>query len=235
MNAESRGQAFEYRALDRDGVARSGVLQAEDEAAAARALLQQGLTPITLRGASQAARASGAGRAGASIGAADRIGLVQELATLLGAGVSLAEALPSIADAYASQPAGPALAGIERAVRGGEPLSAALAASALQLPAYVLALCQAGEASGELATALRDAAVQMEYERQVAQDLRSALIYPAVLVGAGLIAVLVIFVGVVPRFAGILKNARADVPAVSRAVIESGLFVNQHQIGRAHV
>ena len=224
---ERAGPSFNYRALDDSGASRSGALQAPDEAAAIRLLLQQGLTPVSVLAvaATDAARRSG-GRAG--VGAADRIGLIQELATLLGAGISLGEALPSLAEAYAAQALGPALAGLDRAVRGGERLSAALTASPLGLPPYVLALCQAGEASGELAAALRDAAQQMEHEQRIGTELRNALVYPAVLVSAGVLAVLVIFVGVVPRFASLLKSSRADVPALSRWVIESGLFVKQH-------
>jgi general secretion pathway protein F len=215
---------FEYRAVDRDGSTRNGVLQAEDEGAAARALIAQGLTPIALTSPRAPARA----RTQAFVGRAERIAVVQELATLLRAGVSLGEALPTLADSYAAQPAGPALAGIERTVRGGGTLSAALAASPLGLPPYALALAQAGEASGELAAALADAAVQMDDERRSAQELKSALIYPTVLVGAGVVAVGVIFVGVVPRFAGLLRSSRADVPALSRAVIEAGVFVKEH-------
>ena len=221
------GASFTYRALDGDGASRNGVLVAADEATAIRTLLQQGLTPVsvTTAGAIDAARPA-AGRA--DVGAADRIGLVQELATLLGAGISLGEALPSLAEAYAAQPLGPALAGLDRAVRGGERLSAALAASPLGLPPYVLAMTEAGEASGELAAALRDAALQMDHERRIGEELRNALVYPAVLVSAGVLAVLVIFVGVVPRFASLLKSSRADVPALSRWIIESGLFVKEH-------
>ena len=220
-----QGLNFDYRALDANGASRSGAVQAPDEAAAIRQLLQQGLTPVSVL-ASGAARRNAA--SSSEIGGADRISLIQELATLLGAGISLGEALPSLAEAYADQALGPALAGIDRAVRGGERLSAALAASSLGLPPYVLALCQAGEASGELASALRDAAQQMEHERRIGTELRNALVYPAVLVSAGVLAVLVIFVGVVPRFASLLKSSRADMPALSRWVIESGLFVKQN-------
>jgi general secretion pathway protein F len=227
MSTESRVHGFDYRALDRDGATRDGVVQAEDEGAAARELLQQGLRPISLASRRDGTGTERGARA-ARVSVADRIAVLQELSTLLSAGVSLAEALPSLAHVYAAQGAGAALSGVDRAVRGGQSLSAALAASALQWPAYVLALSKAGEASGELANALRDAATQMDYERRTAQELKSALIYPTVLVGAGVIAVSIIFVGVVPRFAGLLKSTRADVPAVSRSVIEAGVFVKDH-------
>ncbi len=161
----------------------------------------------------------------------DRITLVQELATLLGAGISLSEALPSLTAAYADQALGPGLARVDREVRGGERLSAALGRSDLALPPYVLALVQAGEASGELASALADASAQMEHERRIGQELRNALVYPAVLVLSGVVAVTVIFIGVVPRFASLLKSSRAEVPALSRAIIESGLYVKEHLLG----
>ena len=221
-------RTYSYRALDADGRACQGVVVAGDEAAAIRDLVQQGLMPVSVNApgasAAPAARSLRAGR----VSGADRVSLVQELSTLLGAGISLAEALPSLAQAYAAHPLGPALAGLDRDVRAGQRFSEALARSPLGLPAYVVALAEAGEAGGELASALRDAATQMEHERRIGQELRNALVYPAVLVLSGVLAVLVIFVGVVPRFASLLKSSRADVPAMSRAVIEAGLFVKQH-------
>jgi general secretion pathway protein F len=219
---------YSYRALDADGQPCQGVVVAGDEAAALRDLVRQGLMPISVKApgapAAPTARVGGAGR----VGGADRVSLVQELATLLGAGISLAEALPSLAQAYTAHALGPALAGLDRDVRAGQRFSEALARSPLGLPAYVVALAEAGEAGGELAGALRDAAVQMEHERRIGQELRNALVYPVVLVISGVLAVLVIFVGVVPRFASLLKSSRADVPALSRAVIEAGLFVKQN-------
>ena len=221
-------RTYSYRALDADGRVCQGVVVAGDEAAAIRDLVQQGLMPVSVNApgasAAPAARSLRADR----VSGADRVSLVQELSTLLGAGISLAEALPSLAQAYAAHPLGPALAGLDRDVRAGQRFSEALARSPLGLPAYVVALAEAGEAGGELASALRDAATQMEHERRIGQELRNALVYPAVLVLSGVLAVLVIFVGVVPRFASLLKSSRADVPAMSRAVIEAGLFVKQH-------
>lgn len=227
-NAAAADRNYSYRALDAEGQPCQGVVVAADEAAALRDLVRQGLMPISVNapGAAPvaASRSGGSGR----VNSADRVSLVQELATLLGAGISLAEALPSLAQAYAAHALGPALAGLDRDVRAGQRFSEALARSHLGLPPYVVALAEAGEAGGELAGALRDAAVQMEHERRIGQELRNALVYPAVLVISGVLAVLVIFVGVVPRFASLLKSSRADVPALSRAVIEAGLFVKQN-------
>lgn len=226
---------FRYRARDAQAQLREGQVEAESDTQALRSLIGQGLTPLDLQaldvGPGGTPRTQRRARMAAAPGAADRIALVQELATLLGAGISLSEALPSLVLAHAQTPLGPGLSRTDREVRAGQPLSLALQDSGLGLPAYVLALVRAGEASGELARALADAVAQMSHERQISQELRNALVYPAVLVVSGVLAVLVIFVGVVPRFAGLLKSTRADVPALSRWIIESGLFVKQHLLG----
>lgn len=217
---------FNFKALDAQGRTRQGQLSAADEQGAVRELLRQGLTPVNVQ--RERSAAAPRGRSSKPVGVAEQLVLLQELATLLKAGISLSEALPSLAQAYAAQSLGPALASADRAVRGGANLSGALRSSGLALPPYALALVEAGEASGDLAATLADAAAQMDHERRVGQELRNALIYPAVLVSSGVLAVMVIFVGVVPRFASLLKSSRAEVPALSRATIEAGLFVKQN-------
>lgn len=212
--------------MDSSGAIRSGQLSASDEGDAARELLRQGLTPIELKDmAASLARSATTRRA---ITAGERLSLLQELATLLGAGVSLAEVLPSLAMGHGGRALGQMLLKVSADVSAGKSLSLALRDSALQLPSYVLALIEAGEASGELATALTDAAAQMDHERQMSQELRNALVYPAVLVFAGIVAILIIFIGVVPRFASLLNSSRAEIPALSRWIIEAGLYLKQH-------
>jgi general secretion pathway protein F len=223
--------AYTYRALDAQGRELHGRVEALGEVEVARELVRQGLVPLDVRrvsGADGASRAQLRPGVVRQAGLVEQLSLVQELSTLLAAGISLSEALPSLASAYAGQALGPPLAKLGDAVRAGAHLSDALRDSGLGLPPYVLALVAAGEASGELAAALADAAAQMDYERSVAQELRNALVYPSVLVLAGALAVSIVLVGVVPRFAALLRSSRADVPALSRWIIEGGVYVKQH-------
>lgn len=222
---------FDYTARDTAGGMHGGQLDAPDAATAMAELGRQGLTPVKLTAQAAAVRAAPRVRA-RPINVADQTVLLRELATLLGAGVSLGDALPSLAQAYAGQSLGAPLAAMDATVRGGGRLSDALRIDALRMPVYVIALAQAGEASGEIARSLEDAAEQMELSRKAAEDMRSALIYPSVLVGAGTLAVFFIFVGVVPRFANLIKGSR-QVPELSRWVIESGVFVRAHLLESA--
>lgn len=217
---------WRYRARDTHGAAHAGSLAAADARAALRALEARGLSVVALEPAGAGAFAPALVRR-RGINANERIQLLQELSTLLGAGVSLGEAAPSLEQAYSGTALAAPLVLLRRAVQAGEPVAVALRTAALGLPDSILALIEAGEAAGRLATALADAAAQLDYERQVAEEFKSALIYPAVLVSAGALSVLGIFIIVVPRFATLLAG-RAEIPAVSRWVIESGLYFQQH-------
>lgn len=216
---------FRYRALDAQGNSRQGELRATDEAAAARELLVQGLTPLALEPLVAPVPSVRRLRAPRP---ADQHVFLRELATLLQAGISANEALPSLAEAYRGQAVGPAAQRLETAVRGGRSIAQAIADSGLGLPPFAQALIDAGDASGRLGEACADAAAQIEHELRLRGELRNALIYPSILVGAGTLAVLIILIGVVPRFAGVLRNPRAEVPDFSRWIIETGVFLQQH-------
>lgn len=217
--------AFRYEALDPAGRRVSGRVQASDAAAAVQQLRAQQLQVVALD-----AEAAEAPQVRRRIGDADRVLLLQEFATLLGAGVTLAEAAPSLAQAYAGSALGLGLQELVRAVRGGQSLAQGLDAAQLGLPRHTRSLIAAGEAAGHLADALARAAAQLDHERQMRQQFRSALVYPAFLLGAGVVAVLFIFASVVPRFAPLLRSGRAEVPALSRWVIETGLQLQAHAI-----
>lgn len=217
---------FAYTAIDASGQRHSGIVVATDDWAASQGLLERELQVIELRPvADGTTRASRRGRRGMQ--ASDIAMLIEELATLLEAGVPLAEGLGTLAEAHGDEHP---LSQVLKAIRGGEGFSQALAGSGLPLPEYVLQLVRAGESTGKLAASLRAAAVHLEAELRFAQEARNALLYPMVLIGSGVLATLVMFVFVVPRFASVLDNPKADLPWVSKLVLGMGLWLTQHQV-----
>jgi len=221
----NRTKTFTWKARDAGGRLRRGRIEARDNADALGQLTAQRLVVIELKAVTAVERKA---RVRKRISQQDRISLFTELASLLSAGVSLGEALPSLVEAYQESPLGAPLAEVARSVQGGASLASALSASSLRLPEYVHSVIQAGEASGHLAAALGDIADQLGEDHRAMRELRNALVYPAVLVFSGLAAVTIIFVAVVPRFARLLKSGNADMPAFSRWVIESGLWLQNN-------
>src|SRR5690606_36175034 len=97
----------------------------------------------------------------------------------------------------------------------------------LPLPPYVGTLVRSGEKAGQLGKALQDAVLQLEYDLQVRGEIRQALTYPAVLVTAGIAAVVLMFTFVVPKFAALLSRAD-DLPWLGWAVLSTGMFARQY-------
>jgi general secretion pathway protein F len=223
---------FNYIALDPQGQRHRGTLSANSDGAAMEALRAKNWQVVSIQPQMRAMAPTARAATGRTKTNAQSTALLtDELATLLESGVPLAEALATLAHGGDDANAGAAaLARVLASVRGGNAFSAALATEGLGLPNYALQLVKAGESTGNLAAALRAAAEHLEADRAFAEDARSALIYPAVLVGSGALAVLVMFVFVVPRFAAILDNPKADLPLISKLVLGAGAWVTQHQM-----
>jgi general secretion pathway protein F len=222
---------FRYEAIKRTGESLKGEIEAPNEPEAYRLLSAQDMTPVSLR-------AEGGGENAAlnrvimpkRVSTRDKAVIVRELATLLAAGVPLAEAVDSIADAHSIDALGGMFRAIHTRLRAGEALSTAMRATQLDVPEYVYQLVAAGELTGKLAPGLHAGATQMEYEENLRQEIRNALIYPAVLVMTGISAVLLIFLIVVPKFANLLNNKKANLPEISVIVLKAGLFFKTNMV-----
>ena len=219
---------FEYSAASTAGQVVRGNISASSEVEALSMLQQQGLVPMALVVTGGPAIGSRRRRATGTPSAQDKRLVLRELATLLQAGVPLGEAVQSLAQAHAQTAVGPGFARMQSGLSSGQRFSEVLSNSGLVLPPYVGQMAAAAELTGKLAQALADAAAQMEYEDRMRQEMRNALIYPAVLVLSGIGATLLTFLVVVPKFANMLKNTKADLPTLSVWVLQTGMFVKAH-------
>jgi general secretion pathway protein F len=211
---------FAYELLTADGKLERGTVEAGSEPEARRALARQGHTLLALE--------TGGARGRAGRIAPDALLLAfTELATLLHSGLGIAESVASIVAAHENDALAGALEVLGRAIGQGKPFAEALRAAELPLPEYFYQLARAGEMTGRLAHSLDKAIAQFAYERELATEMRNALIYPAVLVTVGLAAVGLMFAFVVPRFAGLLKDAE-NLPWLAWAVLSGGSFVSRH-------
>ncbi|MAI23617.1 MAG: secretion system protein [Crocinitomicaceae bacterium] len=146
---------------------------------------------------------------------------LQELATLMEQGVTLIEAIKALSENNENQNLANGFALIVKDVESGQSFSEAIAKSKLPFPSFVSPLINGGEAAGQLAVALRNASNQLSYDQSVRDDLRGALTYPLVLIAAGLVAMLIIFISVVPKFTHLLESS-GDLPLLASMVLSAG-------------
>lgn len=152
---------------------------------------------------------------------------LQELSTLLNSGVSIAESL----SALASNRENPSLAHefqlILKNIESGQAFSDAISQSSLPFPDYFYNLARAGEMNGELGKSIAMASEQMNYDQEVKSELKSALVYPTILILSGIMALVIIFMAVVPKFVHLL-NADKELPFLANLVLGSGKAFNDH-------
>lgn len=213
-------QLFAYEAVNAEGRSSNGHLRAESERQALRSLEGRGLSVIAIRASSGPNRA----RRSTRLRTADVIISLQELGTMLTSGVPVADAVASQAMSAHHPRIVSAFAGMSTGLQRGQGFSLVLEASGLPLPGYVIQLVRAGELTGELGRAIRDAGQQMEYEQRVRNEIRNALVYPMVLVVAGIAAVVLMFAFVVPKFSNMLDRADS-LPFLAWAVLASGVWM----------
>lgn len=214
---------FLYIACTREGQEVQGSLKAASETEAVRLLEQQQLTVVQL----QAPQTQPRGRL-PRLTMQDKLTGLFELAAMLQAGVGIADAVESQAQAAAHPAMRVAFAGMSKVLRHGGSFAQALAEAELRLPLYVDYLVRAGELSGTVGQALQDACDQLEYDLQVRAEARGALIYPAILVASGVAAVLMMFLFVVPSFVNLLDQAES-LPWLAWAVLSAGRWANNNQ------
>jgi general secretion pathway protein F len=220
------GRRFRYRAVTRDGRTVRDVVRAADELTALRELMAGGLTVTDLSEAGEI-EARGADR---GLRPAERVQVMRQLALMLEAGVTLLEALETVASGIAAQRGRAQLLEVIDALKRGEALAPALRAHAPGFPYYVYAMAEVGEAAGRVPDVLRVASEQMAYEDRLRRDLVNALTYPALLACAGVLAVAFIFVEIVPRFSALIGANAARMPMLSKLVFAIGHFVNAHLV-----
>ena len=201
---------YDYQAVDGDGRTLSGRQEASSPSDIVRRLSRDGLTVVGVSERRESALPTFQRR----LRSREIVVALRELATLIGAGVSLADAVQAQSRGGHHPALIAAFDGIGRDLMRGDNFRSAMRASNLPLPDYIHQLVEAGELSGRLPQSLRAAVDQMEYDERIAADTRSALAYPAVLVVSGIVAVMLVFVFVVPKFAGPARTGRH--PTVSR-------------------
>lgn len=149
----------------------------------------------------------------------------QELLALLQSGISLVEAIETLAEKDSRPDTRATLKSLLASLYEGKPFSAALQSVPATFPDLYIATVRASERTGDLPEALvRFVAYQTQLD-VVRKKLVSASIYPAILIVFGGLVTLFLLGYVVPRFSHVYEDVGGDLPLVSRLLIQWGRIV----------
>lgn len=217
---------FSYLARDAAGSQVEGFIEAASEQAAVRRLTGDGVRVIDLKPADP--EAGKKKRVVRAIGAAQLEQPLSELAILLGGGVQAFSACESVARTADSPNAQACFQAIADRLRIGENFADAFAESAPNAPAAIKAIIRAGDASGALGPAVKEAAESLAFQGGLQRDIVSSLIYPAVLLVAGVGAAGFMTMNVIPKFASTLGDRVQGLPAFTQAVFALSIWMQKN-------
>jgi type IV pilus assembly protein PilC len=153
----------------------------------------------------------------------------ENLALLLKAAVPVSEALDSLAVSARSHAMKQAIASMQADVEAGYNLADALERSGI-VSSQTLALVRLGEHSGHLIENLQLAAKQEEKRHTFRSKVRSALLYPAFVLGLTVIVGLGVAWFLLPRLAVTFSQLQVKLPSISKLFIGLGIFLKNHGI-----
>jgi type IV pilus assembly protein PilC len=209
--------AFTYSAINAQGLELKGELHAPDLVAAREQLRSRGLLPQKLT----EARGAGAGAASVFKKVAPKSLQVfsRQFATLIESGVSVVTALAILEEQTDNKHLASVIADIRSDVESGSILSEALARHPRVFSRLYVSMIEAGEASGTLDRVLDRVAVQIEKDAAIKRRVKSAMVYPiVVLVFASLVlAGLLLFI--VPVFTKIFTQLNGQLPTLTQMVV----------------
>jgi len=216
--------AFAFQALDSEGRTQRGVLQG-DTARAVRGLLRErGLNPLMVEEVS-GSEASPLRMRRRGLSGAELALLTRQLATLVGAGLPIDEALAALAEQNDNERQRTLTVSLRARVMEGAGLAQAMADFPGSFPEIYRATVAAGEQSGHLDTVLAKLAGYAEERDALRQKLLAALTYPMLLTIVALAVVAGLLAWVVPQIVGVFQNMGQSLPWATRALIATSALL----------
>jgi general secretion pathway protein F len=214
--------SFRYEAVAASGDLVTGEMEAATREDMVARLQRLGHVPIRAEAGGSTLRARAAALGRTPVRRARKRGelarMTQQVSVLLEAGLSVDRALEIAAATSPVAAEARCIGAVLERVRGGASLGDAMAADPASFPKFYVGMVRAGEAGATLDTTLRDLGALLERAAASREQVKSALVYPALVLATCTTAIAMLFLFVIPRFRPIFDQAGASLPPVAAAV-----------------
>ncbi len=217
---------FAYRGRNPRGELVQGRLEGSDTAAIADHLLNTGITPIEISASSGGVEISGAALPEAlrrmfqpPITLVDLMLFSRQMYTLMKAGVPILRALGGLEESTTNTSLKTVIADLRTSLDSGRELSASMRRHPRVFSPFYVSLVRVGETTGLLESVFLRLFEHLEFEREIRDRIKSALRYPAFVVVAMVIALVIVNIVVIPAFAKMFAGFNAQLPLMTRIVI----------------
>lgn len=215
---------FHYEAKERTtGRHIKSTVQAQSQSQAAKLLLDQGYTPLKIveEGQSSGLVSGFKNR----VSAKDKVIFSRQLATLVGAGLPLAQALGTVVEQTENVRMKYIAQQILISVEAGNTLGDSFSKFPDVFDKVFIALVVAGEASGTLDQALERISTQLEKDAEMMGKIKGAMVYPVIVLTVIVGVMIFMLLTIVPQVEKLYKDLKQTLPFLSQVMVASANFL----------
>ena len=220
---------YAYKGRDRAGQAVQGVMEGTDSGAVAGQLVGAGITPIEIKATSAPVMRAGPGLLARlrdpGISHTDVLLFCRHMYTLLKAGVPIMGALKGLQESTENATFARMVQSLRESLDSGHELSVSLARHPQAFNPFFVAMVRVGELTGRLEEVFLRLFNHMEFERFMRDQVKSAIRYPAFVVAAMAIAIVIINIFVIPAFAKVYQGFKTELPLITKMLIAFSNFM----------
>lgn len=220
---------FKYKARDRRGELLSGEMEADTAELVADQLFHSDITPIEIE-SSEGQKKKEKPRLqlwSEKVTLDELIMVSRQFHTLMRSGVPILRGLDTMVATTKNRTLSETFKEVAADLRSGRELSSALARHPAIFTPLFVNMIEVGETTGQLDESFKQLAEYLEMEKSTRNRVRTALRYPMIVIGAVIVAIVIINIWVIPAFAQAFNRFGSDLPwATQFLMATSGFFVN---------
>lgn len=216
-------KTFRYTVRTSEGKIQRGRLKFEDRDRLFEDLRRRKWVPISVTEEAEAPRSSSFGRGGVPL--TEIVLFARQLATMMNAGIPILQALEIVGEQTEHRVFRSVLNDVAKKVAAGTSMSRAMGAHQRIFSDFFVYTVRAGEESGNLDEILNRVATYLEKTEKIIRKVKSAMIYPAVVMTMALLITLLMMVKVIPVFVEMYAGFDVELPLATRALIGTSDFL----------
>jgi type IV pilus assembly protein PilC len=218
--------SFKYKARNNMGKVTEGIIDAENEAGVAAALRQKRLEFVSASPAGGLSSFLGAlTKKGGKVTTKDIVVFSRQFSTMVNAGLPILQGLTIVAEQAENPDFRAVMTKVRDDISNGVPLSDAMAKYPKVFTTLYVNMVKAGEQGGILDLIFERLSEYLEKAEGVSRKVKSAMMYPVVVMSVACLVVIFLMVKVVPTFRDVFASFGAKLPAPTQFLIDVSDFL----------
>ncbi len=209
---------YVWKAMDKTGAKATGEIEAESKQAVSDQLKSNGLIVLDIAD-KHSSKEINISFMQKGIKAADLTIMTRQLSTMVSSGMTILRSLYVLEAQTENKELAEVITGVRKDVEAGLPLSDSLERHDKVFTPLFVAMVRAGETGGVLEASLLRVADQLEKDDALRRQVKSAMVYPAVVISFAGIVLIALVTFLVPVFVGTFKQFGGDLPLITKFTV----------------